>query len=253
MFGGVPYGRQGNNGVDVAAFPTAGARALLFRALIACLITTAAMPTLAQVSASACGPIETGGYGPYDYRTDRNKLPIVEGAHFTPEVEALIRGKSTYLGADLNYTLRRFPNHHRALIAVARYGEKAKSPQPHDLPLPVECYFDLAVRFRPDDAIVRMLYAKFLVTNRRTPEAGRQLAAAISIAADNPFSHYNIGLIYFDMKDYAHALAQAHVASELGFNVSPLREQLRAAGQWTDPVAAPASAAQSGEKPASAP
>ena len=160
----------------------------------------AAVPAHAQSGNSACGSL-TNGYGPYDYRTDKPKLGIVEQYHFTPAVEALIRGSTNVLpGADLDYTLRAIPNHHRALMSMMRYGEKMKSPHPQGTHYSVECYFDRAVQFRPDDTIVRMLYATFLSKNARTPEAIRQLESATVLAADNAFSHYNIGLIYFNLK-----------------------------------------------------
>lgn len=211
---------------------------LLFGLLLANFTTTAAF---AQVAPSSCGPVSTlGQYGPYDYRTDKPKLDIVEKYHFTPGVEGLIRGSTNVLiGSDLDYTLRAFPNHHRALLSMARYGEKMRSPQPPGAGHPVECYFDRALRFRPDDTIVRMLYATFLSKNARTPEAIRQLELATVAAADNAFSHYNIGLIYFDLKDYDKALVQAHKAISLGFPKTDLRDELQHVGKWTEPAVQP--------------
>lgn len=192
-----------------------------------------------QPASSACGPL-ANAYGPFDYREVRGpKLDIVEGAHFTSEVEALLRGNRGYLGGDLDYTLRAFPNHHRALVSMMRYGEKTKSPQPRDVRYPVECYFTRAIRFRPDDVIVRMIYAAFLQKAGRNDEANAQLAEASELAKDNAFTHYNIGLIYLDAKDYANALRQAHRAYALGFPRTELKERLQAAGQWREPVAKP--------------
>jgi tetratricopeptide (TPR) repeat protein len=183
----------------------------------------------------------------FDYRTDQKKFKVVEEFHFTPEIEALLRGKSGSLGQELNYTLTHVPNHHRALIALTRYGEKMKSPRPADLRYPIECYFERALRFRPDDNVARLLYAHHLAANQRAPEAARQLELAAAAAGDNPFTHYNIGLIYVEIKSYDRALEQAHKAAALGFGRTALREQLQAAGRWQEPAAAgpgsPASAA----------
>lgn len=200
--------------------------------IAALTMTTAVLSQVAQ-----CGSLASS-YGPYDYRTDQDKLPIVDGAHFPPIVEALIRGNRGPLGADLDYTLRTFPNHHRALVAVMRYGQKTKSPQPRDLPRPVECYFERALRFREDDSIARMIYAQFLHANARKEDAKQQLEAAAHHADGNGFTHNNIGLIYFDMKEYQKALAHARKATELGFDPAALREQLRSVGQWTEASAA---------------
>ena len=204
-------------------------------------LTSAVFVLFANLNASgqtanlACGSLQNH-YGPYDFRTDKQKLPIVDGAHFTPAVEALLRGStsSSGPGADLNYTLTAFPNHHRALMSVMNYGEKVKPSKPKDLPMAVECYFERALRFRPDDTVARMIYATFLAKNKRDSEAGKQLETASTAAGDNAFTSYNIGLIYFDMKDYDRALTQAHKAYGLGFNGPNLRDQLKSVGKWKD-------------------
>ena len=198
-----------------------------------------AVPTWAQPAGLACGSLSQGqgGYGPYNYRTDKPKLGVVEQYHFSSAVEALVRGDtSTLPGSDLDYTLRAFPNHHRALMSMMRYGEKMKSPKPPGTHYSVECYFDRALRFRSNDTIVRMIYATFLSKNARAPEAIQQLEQATVSAADNGFSHYNIGLIYFDLKDYDKALLQAHKAIALGFLQTALRDQLQSVGRWTEPA-----------------
>lgn len=205
--------------------------------------------TIAQTVGS-CGSLSgPGQYGPYDYRTDRDKLPIVLGAHFTPEVEALIRGKTSGApGGDIDYTLRAIPNNHRALMAMMRLGEKEKTSQPSGSRYSIECWFERAVLFRPDDGIVRMIYSNYLNSKGRIPEATTQLAIATTYAKDNAFTHYNIGLHYFDLKNYDKALVEAHKAIELGFQQTALRDQLQSVGKWTEPVdlsaapAAPASA-----------
>jgi len=190
---------------------------------------------LAQSGAQSCGELKSH-YGPYDYRTDRDKLGIVEEYHFTPEVEALIRGKSSFrMGKDLSYTLNAFPNHHRALMSMMRYGQMLKTPQPPDADYSVECFFLRALRFRPDDTVARMMYATFLSTNARVPEATRELEQVEKVAGDNFFTYYNVGLIYLDMKEYDKALAMAHKAMALGFQKPGLRDKLIAIGKWQEP------------------
>lgn len=193
----------------------------------------------AQSGPSNCGTLENS-YGPYDYRTERDRrLKIVEQYHFTSNVESLVKGNSGSLGGELSYTLRASPNHHRALMAMIRLGEKLKSPQPLGAGYPVECWFDRALRFRPDDSTVRLIYATFLLKDGRVPEATKQLEVATAKAADNAFTQYNAGMIYFDMKNYDAALVQAHRAYGLGFAQQDLREQLQSAGKWKEPAELP--------------
>jgi len=218
---------------------------------------------VAQVSPSICGSL-SNGFGPYDYRTERgNPLNLVESAHFTPKVEALVSGNSssTAIG-DIDYTLRAFPNHHRALISITRLTERAKSPQPPGFTRPAECYFERAVRWRPDDTVARMLYAQYLYLWKRPDEAKAQLERAAHDARDNPMTHYNIGLVYFEGGDLDHALLQAHKAYALGFTRPELRERLKQSGRWREPepaantlagaASAPVDAASAAQSPASA-
>ncbi len=210
--------------------------------LLAALLLIAPLPNLAsaQSNLSSCGSL-SNQYGPFDYRVQKDKLNIVEQYHFTPNVESLISGKtSIYVGGDLDYTLRASPNHHRALLALMRLSEKFKTPQPLGVGYTVECYFERALRFRADDSIVRMLYATFLYKNKREPEALKQLDLASDSASDNAFTHYNLGLIYLDLKKYEQALAQAHTAYGLGFQQPALRDQLQKLGKWKEATNTPA-------------
>lgn len=230
-------------------------RIIATRALRLWLVFFAGSTCYAQSDSGSCGPL-ANAYGPYDYRTDRDKLPIVLGAHFTPIVESLVRGATGSLpGGDIDYTLRAIPNNHRALISMMRLGEKEKTPQPSGSHYTVECWFDRAIRFRPDDGIVRMIYATYLNKNGRIPEATAQLEIATNYAKDNAFTHYNIGLHYFDLKNYDKALTQAHKAIELGFTQTALRDQLQKVGKWSEPTeaaATPVAASDAASAPAPA-
>lgn len=192
-------------------------------------------PSLAQTGLEPCGSLSTH-YGPYDYRSDRNKLGIVESRHFTPQIEALIRGETSRIEDELDYTLRAFPNHHRALVAMVRLGEKRKTNQPKDLT--IDCYFERALRFRSDDAVVRMLYADYLARTRHNDWAAKQLDYVRDTTQDNPLTHYNLGLLYFQIGRFSDAVRQAHRAMALGMERQDLMQKLKAKNQWTDPAPA---------------
>ena len=105
---------------------------------------------------SACGPLNPPGqYGPYDFRTDKDKLPVVVDHHFSPSVEYLIGGQTSIgPGGDIAFTLRAIPNHPNALMAMMKLGEREKANQPSGSTYTVECWFDRAIRFRSKDRIV---------------------------------------------------------------------------------------------------
>ncbi len=213
--------------------------------LLAVLLQLAGDAAAQQQAENACGSLESA-YGPYDYRVERNgHLRIVERFHFSAAVEALIHGDSGDIGGDLNYVLMTSPNHHRALLATVRFGERTKTPQPPGMKFTIDCYFDRAIRFQPDDTVVREMYAQYLGKGGRVKEAKEELAVASSYAKDNPLSHYNIGLIYFDLKDYDQALAQGQLALQEGYPRTDLRDMLKGVGKWQDPPANAGAAASS--------
>lgn len=182
-----------------------------------------------------CGSLDNA-FGPYDYRTARREdVRMAERFHFTPKVEALREGQSGQIGGDLDYVLRAFPNHPRVLYAMVRYGEQLRSSHVPGANYPVECYFDRAVRFVPDDPQVRALYANYLIRNRRFEEARRQLVAAEETSPSDPQVLYNLGLSYMDLNDHDRALAYAHKAYAAGITFPGLRDRLKKAKQWREP------------------
>ena len=198
----------------------------------ACLLTS--QIATAQVDATVCGDLGTPRWD-YRYATQAEHKEV-EGAHFVPVVENLIRGNRGYLGGDLSYTLRASPNHHRALVSVMKWSEKLKSSRLPDMLYPAECYFERGIRYKADDHVVKLLYAQFLVSNSRPADAVKQLDLVVKMAGDNGFTLYNIGLIYSDMKDFDQALIYAHKAISKGFFRPELRKRLEQAGRWLEPV-----------------
>ena len=220
-------------------------RQMSVRTIGAVLLVSGGGVAFAQDAGGACGlVVDTGNM--YDYRPDKFRpngtfstlgqvLKLVEDAHFTRPVETLQRGHSGFKpGADISFTLRVFPNHHRALMAMAALGEKEKTEQPFESTYTVECWFRRAIVWRPDDNIARMLYSQYLFKAARENEAEQQLAVVDKQASDNPFTLHNIGLIYFDNKKFEKALSYAHRAYDLGLQTPTLREQLKRAGKWVE-------------------
>ena len=195
----------------------------------------------AQQAVNDCGPIlrGPGETGPFDYRTQRGALEIVERFHFTPRVEALLSGRSSTVGGDLSYLMRTSPNHHRGLLAIMRFVERSRSPQPRDMQYSIDCYFERAIRFAPDDVIVRMLFARHLGTLKNVAAAKSQLEFATTLAGDNGLTHFNIGMTYFDLGLFPEALVRAHAAREYGFPRLELEARLREKGHWSEPAPAP--------------
>ena len=217
------------------------------------LVSSICLSQVAQAQSNrSCGDL-SNAYGPFDFRVDKDKLPIVISMHFKPEVEALIRGiTSSRPGPDIDYTLRAIPNHPGALLAMVRLGVKEKTDMPSGVRYTVECWLERALRFRPDDNLARLIYANYLGERQRKPDALKQLQAVAANAAENPFTHYNLGMIYADLKEFESALKHAHIAMELGIRQTALQDKLKSAGQWKDAPIAPSSAAAASEPPLAA-
>jgi tetratricopeptide (TPR) repeat protein len=206
-------------------------------------VGAAALVLAAGAGAQDCGTL-ANAYGPFDYRTSADKLAIVETYHFTPDVEYLRRGAQGALGADLDYTLRAAPNHHRALMAITNLALRDRKQQPEGAKYTVDCYFDRAEEFAANDGIVRMIHGIYLSRVGKKAEALQRFKEAESLAGDSPTLHYNLGLAYLDVKQYDEALAHAQRAYALGVTLPGLRNKLKAAGQWREPAPATADAAK---------
>lgn len=118
---------------------------------------------------------------------------------------------------------------------MMRLAEKEKDPKPYGSRYTVECWFDRAIRFRPDDQVVRMIYTTYLNKHNRKPEAMQQLDIVLNAAKDNAFTYQNVGLLRVDLGEYDKALVQAHKAIELGLNRPDLRQKLQNVGKWVEP------------------
>lgn len=194
-----------------------------------------ALPAIAGAG-NYCGKLHTNHYGPFDYRTDKGKLPIVENAHFTEEVESGQSGHSSFIGDDLDYTLQAFPNHHRALATLARLALRDKTVHIPHSKFPVECYFERAHRFAPDDGLARATYGTYLFGMGRIDQALSVYKEALALEPDNAMINYNLGLTYLRKHDFEHANQYAHKAYEIGYPLPGLKNQLVKAGKWADPA-----------------
>ena len=217
-------------------------RHALLGTAVFCVAAMLAAPTTAQEA--VCGSLRNA-YGPFDYRiAPQDNRRIVEGAHFTPEVELLQGGHTSSTPAgDISYTLRAFPNHPRALMAMMKYAERVKQERPRDSAHTMACWFDRAERFTPDDATVKGLYGMYLSRKGKKAEAIKKLDEARALGTSSPNMDYNIGLIYFDLGEYDKSLTSAHRAYAGGFNLPGLKEKLVRAGKWKEQVKTPMDAA----------
>lgn len=177
--------------------------------------------------------------GHFDYTNAAHKvkhLEIVEKHHFTKEIRLLIKGKSSSIPAEIDYTLRAWPNHHKALNSLMYYRfinqyDIVKGNKPN-LISPLECYFQRAINFSSKDATSSLLYAIFLKKIKKFNEADKYYQRAIAIRPDELLIRYNYGLFLFKIKKYEQAMSQARVIYRNEFSQMKLKQKLVASGHW---------------------
>jgi tetratricopeptide (TPR) repeat protein len=191
------------------------------------------------------GPAQ--GFGPLDYRNPRNRtrtstsskppLALVEDQHFTPKVESL-EGGSTAIDAygDLSYTINAFPNHHRALWAMSRYYLRALRTKGEDPlltqerlgkePVPPECWFNRAMRFAPEDGVVKLIFGIYLHRRGKLESAQELYQEAEQMMPNHAELAYNFGLLYVDMGDIDNAKKYEKRARELGYPLKGLTRRI---------------------------
>ena len=180
-----------------------------------------------------CGQL-SNAYGPFDYTNGmhrREKLPIVERLHFTAKVEGLVAGESGALIGDIDYTLRAFPNHHRALYAMIRL--QLRDPVKIGSQFySARCYLERAVAFKPNDPIPRLLYGIYLQRQEAYEEALQHYEIALRLDPESAEINYNAGLLYLKLGENDKALDAAHTAYTNGHQLPGLRNQLKRRGLW---------------------
>lgn len=179
------------------------------------------------------------GFGPYDYNQRGNlkkELFLVETAHFTPPVENLIHGSSaTTPEQDLDYTLRAWPNHHRALVSIINYQLNILSKISHGkLIVPPECYLIRAINYSPKDAVVHSLYGHYLKKLGQLEESAKYYEKALALAPENAKISYSFSLLLIDLKRYDEAVKYAKIAYQNKHTPKGLKNKLIKLGVWDE-------------------
>ena len=134
--------------------------------------------------------------------------------------------------ADLDFTLRRWPNHAEALKGLVDYA--LAGGRSYEF-LPVQCYFARAHRIFPDDVAVHVLEGYFYSRSRQYKLAEQSYLEGLSVNSESSDIHYNLGLLYFELSDFERALKHAQAAYSAGFPLLGLRKKLERAGHWSEP------------------
>lgn len=207
------------------------------RSLLVALILVIGNVGVISAQELGCGPRKLGEFGPFDYRdttTHEQYLKRVEKYHFGSNIEFLNAGLSpAKIGSDLDFTLRYYPNHHRALMTLVKFARKTRSAHPSGMQFGVDCWFVRAANLAPDDARVPLIYGIYLLQSDQDKRAIEELEKARALEeGGDPNLYYNLGLAYANAGRWDESVEMAQKAYALGHPLPGLRNKLRRAGKW---------------------
>jgi tetratricopeptide (TPR) repeat protein len=205
-----------------------------YRLILSALIAAAGLVTTAVNAQSGCGDPRGGMSVDYNNPEHAALLNNINTNHFNENVESLRGGQTSAIEGDLNYILFNAPNHHRALYATAVYHLRQRKEKFPTEMFSIHCWFDRAMRFAPTDPVPPMIYGVYLHRKGDLSEAERRYKQATDMAPDLAEAHYNLGLLYIDLRRFDEALDHAKKAYSLGYPLPALRQKLVAAGKWRD-------------------
>ena len=178
------------------------------------------------------------GFGPYDYTrrlANPKELWVVEYYHFTANDENLIETPGRSVEGGLNYTLRAWPNHAKALMSIIRFQlEINKKLRAGKLTTPPECYLQRAIHFSPKDITSYSLYGYYLKKLGRLEEAATFYEKAIKINPENSKIAYSYGSLLIDLKRYDEAVNYAKIAYRNPHAPKELKQKLEKLDAWKE-------------------
>ena len=143
-------------------------------------------------------------------------------------------GEAQSVLSDIHYTLKAWPNHHRALNSVIQYQLiQAKGKKNLRFP-PAECYLERAVKFSPKDATTHMLYANLLQRTGHKKRALEFYEKALTLKPKGVQIKYNFALLLVDLKKFERAKGYAIELYEKGFPLPGLKDKLKKTGYWSN-------------------
>jgi tetratricopeptide (TPR) repeat protein len=171
---------------------------------------------------------QSRGYFDYydQHPAAHNLLGTVEQHHLNQGIEAVNKGSLSYALQHFDFILNRFPNHPRALLLVSEVFHKMKTPAKADL------YFQRAIELYPETAPTYAAYGIFLQKSGQLERAIENYKTSLKLDPGHMGTHYNLGLAYFDKKQFDLANQHAQEAYAQGFPLPGLRDKLRKVGAW---------------------
>jgi Tfp pilus assembly protein PilF len=171
----------------------------------------------------------------YYTTTDTTLLRTVERYHVVPAEEKIRTKFYSAARADVDFVLRYFPNHPKALLLMAQLCTDRATPH-----CELDTVFEKAIAINPNVAGTYVTQGVYLHRVKRYREAIASYQRGLAIDPNSINAHYNLALAYLETKQYDLANEEAQRAYALGAPFPGLRDRLKQSGQWKPVAATPA-------------
>lgn len=178
---------------------------------------------------------------------DARTLNNVMLHHFGPGRDRMAAGIFGAALSDFEFILNYFPNHPQVLVALSELCEKWKTAA---CDLRAEQWFQRAIALNPSAGQSHVLQAMYFHRRNKLDEAVKSYKRAVDVAPESLNAHYNLGLVYTDLKQYDLANLHAQKSYALGAQFPGLRNRLQKVGKWNPNVTLPESSAKPAADPA---
>jgi tetratricopeptide (TPR) repeat protein len=193
---------------------------------------TVVLLLVAGATVHAQEPIGRDYYNPGTAQVDRQLFDNVHRYHVQPGINDMRPGRYEAALENFEFILRVYPNDPQILNLVSELCVvKWRSPK-----CDADSWFERAVTVNPDIATTYVVYGIHLQRQRRRADAIQMLEKGLKLDPVSMNAHYNIGLAYFDQRQFALSNEHAQAAYALGAPLPGLRDMLKKAGYW-DPSA----------------
>ena len=97
---------------------------------------------------------------------------------------------------------------------------------------PIECYFQKAIAFSPNDYRVMQLYSNYLTKKNHPKMAESVYKRALKINNAPLDINYALGILYVEMNELDKAVEQAKIVYDRGFKKTKLARKLKKVNRW---------------------
>ena len=162
-----------------------------------------------------------------DKTREAKRLATVEQYHLEQGDQKYRAGNYSAALGEFEFILGEYPNHPRALLLLAEMCSKLKSSG-----CDVDGMFEKAIDVNPRVAGTYVVRGLYFHRTGRLDNAIASYNRALELDPNSLNANYNLGLAYFDQKQYSRANEAAQRAYSNGAPLPGLRNKLQSVGAW---------------------